>query len=125
MHRHRAADTFEAPFLERAQDLGLQRERQIADFVEEERPAVRHLELAGLARHGAGESALFVAEELGLEERLGNRRAIDGDKRRLGSRAERVQRAGEELLAGPALALEQHRRVGRRRLLEAREHLPQ
>ena len=66
-----------------------------------------------------------MAEELGFEQRLGNRRAVDGDKRRVGARAQRVQRAGEELLAGPALALEEHRRVRRRRPLQAREHFPQ
>ncbi len=49
---------------------------------------------------------------------LRNRRAVDRDKRTVGARAERVQRAGEELLAGAALAFEQHRRVGRRRTVK-------
>ena len=70
LHRRRSADALEAPLFERAQDLGLQRERQVADLVEEERAAVRHLELARLARDGAGEGALLVAEELGFEQRL-------------------------------------------------------
>ncbi len=70
LYRRRSADALEAPFLESAEDLGLQRERQVANLVEEERAAMRHLELARLARDGAGEGALFVAEELGFEQRL-------------------------------------------------------
>ena len=50
LERTRPADAFEPLVLERAQDLGLQRQRQLADLVEEQRAAVRQLELAGLAR---------------------------------------------------------------------------
>ena len=81
VQRLRAADALEPPLLERAQNLGLQRERQVADFVEEQRAVMRELELAGLARHGAGKGALLVAEELGLEQVVGNRRAVDRDER--------------------------------------------
>src|SRR5436190_9978338 len=48
MEETRAADALELLLLERAQDLGLQRERQLADFVEEQRPAMRELELPRL-----------------------------------------------------------------------------
>src|SRR5262249_34015812 len=97
---------------ERTQDLRLEEQRQVADLVEEERAAVRQLELSRLSRRGSREGPFFVTEELGLEQILGNRRAVDGDKRAVGPRAERVQRPGEELLARPALSLEQHRGVG-------------
>jgi hypothetical protein len=46
----------------------------LADLVEEERAAVGLLEAADAAAVGAGEGALLVAEELGLEERLRDRR---------------------------------------------------
>ena len=81
--------------------------------------------LPGLRADGAGERALLVAEELGLEQVLGNRRAVDRDKRAVGARAERVQRAREQLLAGAALAFEQHRRVGAGRALQRDRHLLQ
>ena len=55
--------------LEHAQQLGLQRERQLADLVEEQRAAVRQLEASRLARGRAGEGALLVAEQLALEQR--------------------------------------------------------
>ena len=70
--------------------------------------------LPGLRPAAPGERPLLVAEELGLEQRLGNRRAVDRDEGPVGPRAQRVQRAREELLAGAALAFEQHGRVGRR-----------
>ena len=59
--------------LEHAQELGLQAERQLADLVEEQRAAVGHLEAAGLLLGRAGERALLVAEQLALDQRLGER----------------------------------------------------
>ena len=51
--------------LEHAQELGLQRQRQLADLVEEQRAAVGRLEVApACAAIGAGERALLVAEQL-------------------------------------------------------------
>jgi len=42
---------------------------------------LRHLELAHLLRDCSGECALLVAEEFAFEERIGQRGAIDRDKR--------------------------------------------
>jgi hypothetical protein len=83
------------------------------------------LELAGLALRCAGERALLVAEQLRFEQVFGNRGAVDGDERSVVARAERVQRPREQLLAGAALALEQHRRVGGRRAVQRLRHLLQ
>ena len=84
------ADALEAPLLEHAQELRLDRERQLADLVEEERAAVRRLERARLRRDGAGERAALVAEQLALEEVLRDRRAVDDAKRLLRARARLV-----------------------------------
>ena len=46
VQRHRAADPLELAGLEHAQDLGLDRRRQLADLVEEQRAAVGQLEAA-------------------------------------------------------------------------------
>ena len=62
--------------LQRAQQLGLQLERQLADLVEEQRAAVRELEAARAALQRAGEGAALVAEELALDQRWrGSRRS--------------------------------------------------
>jgi hypothetical protein len=66
--------------LQRAQQLGLQRERHLADLVEQQRAAVGRAKKPSLARR-AGERALLVAEQLALEQRLGDRRAVDRDER--------------------------------------------
>src|SRR5262245_16759860 len=110
--RARPAHAVEARLLERAQELRLGRERHLADLVEEERAAVRELEAAGLARRRARERALLVAEQLALEERLGNRRTVDLDEGPARAAAARVQRARDDLLARAALA--GHERGGRR-----------
>ena len=44
-----AAEPLDALGLDRAQHLGLQRQRHLADLVEEDGAALRHLELADLA----------------------------------------------------------------------------
>ena len=54
---------------------------------------------------------------------LGNGRAVDGDERAVPPRAERVQRPREQLLAGAALAFEQHGGVGGGRAVQCCEHL--
>ena len=69
------------PLLQHAQQLHLRRRRHLADLVEEERAAIGQLEAALPPIGGAGERALLVAEDLALEQRLGNRGAVDGDER--------------------------------------------
>ena len=66
--------------LDGAEELGLQRERHLADLVEEERAAVRLLEDALAVRRRAGERAPHVAEELTLDQVLGDGSAVDGDE---------------------------------------------
>src|SRR5262245_31074146 len=53
-----------------------------------------------------------MAEELGLEERIGDGAAVDGDERLRGTRARAVEGAGEDLLARARLAHEEHGQVG-------------
>ena len=67
--------------LQEAQELDLGGGRDLPDFVEEEGPLVRRGEVPGLPLGGAGEGALLVAEELALEQRLGQRRAVHLDER--------------------------------------------
>ena len=60
--RFRAAEPLEFALLQDAQQLHLDGGRHVADFVEEQRAFVGQLEFSGLARSGAGEGALLVAE---------------------------------------------------------------
>ena len=66
-----------------------------------------HLEKPGLRVFGIGERTPLVAEELRLEQVLGNGGTIDLDKLRLRSRAVAMEDAGHQALAGPRLAGDQ------------------
>ena len=91
------------------EELGLQRRGEQADLVQEERPAVAAGRgPLGLAR--VGEGALLVAEKLGLEQALGDRRAVDVDERLGRARpARRMQRPREQALARAGLAEDEQR----------------
>ena len=99
-----AADPLEGLLLEQAQYLGLQRQRHVADFVEEEGATVALLELADAAPVGPGEGALLVAEQLALDERLRQGAAVDRQEGPIRAGAVLVDRAGDQFLPGAALA---------------------
>ena len=103
------ADAPDRAVLQHAQQLGLHRRAGIGDLVEEQRAAVGDFEQASAIAVGAGERAAHVAEQLALEQRLGYGAAIDRDERARLARTVIVQRARDQLLAGPALA-DQHDR---------------
>ena len=117
----RAAEPLELLLLEHAQELGLERRRDVADLVEEERAAVRQLEAADLLRDRPGEGALLVAEQLALQQVERDGRAVELDEGAPAARAELVDRPRDQLLAGARLAQEQHRGIGRRHALDLLE----
>ena len=98
--RLRRPEPFERSLLQHAQQLGLQFERQIANLVEEEGAVMRELEASLPRRHGAGECAARVAEQLAFNQRRRQRRAVDDDERIGAARTAHVNRAREQLLAG-------------------------
>src|SRR5690349_16868023 len=86
---------------------------------------MRHFELAWFTRNRARERTLLVPEKLGFKQRFRDGGAIDGDKRRVGTGTQRMQRSREELLAGTAFAFQKDCRIGGRCPLHRREHLPE
>src|SRR5262249_5650106 len=106
------AHPLEGPLLEDAEEFGLHRQRELADFVEEEGAVVRELEPTGTRRDGAGERALHVTEELGLEESLWDGGTVDFHEGRGAPARQPMQHPADELLAGSRLPGHQHR--GRR-----------
>src|SRR5690606_38568770 len=64
------------------------------------------------------EGTFLVAEELALEELLGQGGAIDLDERLVAPGGEPVDLAGDHVLAGAALAAQQAVKVGLRDLLD-------
>ena len=112
-----AADPLDREILDGPQQFGLRRQREVGDFVQEQRAAIGRLELASPAAD-AGGRAIFDAEQLGLEQRFDKRRAIDGDERAVAAPAQFVDLPCDELLADAAFAFEQHREVGDRHSLD-------
>src|SRR5215471_8835640 len=64
--RPRAAEALELLLLEHPQQFRLELESNLADFIEEESAAIRHLEPAHLLADRPREGAALVAEQLAL-----------------------------------------------------------
>ena len=76
-----AADARVAARFQHAKQPNLHIGRHFADFIEEERSAGGALEAAAVHPNSARERALFIAEELRLDEVAGNGAAVHGQER--------------------------------------------
>jgi hypothetical protein len=79
---------------------------------------MRLFQQSGLVGRRAGEGPLHVAEQLGLDQILRQRGAVDLHHRAIDPRALGVDRVGGQLLAGAALADDEHVGVGARNGLQ-------
>src|SRR5262249_33630859 len=107
-----SADRRKRLFLQNAEHLYLQVERQLPDLVEEDRSRVGLLEKTEVVGNRAGKGAANMAEELALNEIFRDRAAVDGDERPVFARTVRMDRARYQLFSRSAVAHDQH--VGRR-----------
>src|SRR6185295_3769609 len=121
--RPRAAHRLELALLQDAKKLSLELERKLANLVEEDGPPVRKREAALATGGGTGEGAALVAEELALDQRGGDGCAVHLHQRLVPAAAALVDGPGEELLPGPGLAEDEHRRVRRRDLAHLGERV--
>jgi hypothetical protein len=96
-------------FFEHPEELGLCRKRKLADFVEKQSASRRRLERSLPGTGSAGKRAPFVPEQLALHQIFGKCRTVDCNEWGAGLRPPPVQVPGNQLLAGPALAQDQHR----------------
>jgi hypothetical protein len=114
-HVHRdlllAAHRADAPVLQHAQQRGLQRQRQVADLVEEQRAALGIDEQPVAARPAALGRALRVAEQLVLDVFRRHGGAVHRHEGPAAARAVAVQGERGEFLAGARFAGQQHRAV--------------
>src|SRR5439155_22884613 len=117
-----ASELGELRILQDMEELGLERGLHLGDLVEENRPRVGLLELADARRRGAGEGALFVTEQLALQEFRRQRRAVDLDERAIAARRSLMDRTRDQLFADAALAADEHRDVAVRDLLDHRRN---
>ena len=110
-YRPPAAQSLELLFLQSAQELRLQLQRKVADLVKEQRPVIRLLEPTHGLRDCAGEGSSFVAEEFALQQRTGNRGAVQFYKRSAAAQALIVNGTGDDFLARTGFALDQRDRI--------------
>src|SRR4029453_8527696 len=103
-----AADRAILALLQHAQELGLQGGGHLPERVEQTRASLAHFEEAFLVGRRAGECPLFVSKELGFNQVLRNRRAVDLDERALGALAVVMDGIGNEFLAGAILTLDEN-----------------
>ncbi len=108
LQRIAPSHTLEAPLLEDTQDLDLDGGINFPDLIQKQRAAIGQLEAPRPPLGGAGEGAFFMPEQLAFEQRGGQRRTVDGDEGALRARAELVDGACHQFLAGAALPLDQH-----------------
>src|SRR5712675_2470537 len=111
-----AADALDLPFLQHAQQRDLRLGGQLADFVEEDRPAIGRLEPSEPALQRAGERAFLVSEQLGRYERRRNGRAVHANERSARAARALVKGARDQLFAGSGLAENEDGGVGVRDL---------
>src|ERR1700720_1761291 len=76
-----ASKPLEFPLLENAQEGYLRLARELADFIQENRPAVGGLKPAQAPLKGSSERSFFMTEQLGRDKRMWNRGAIHSNER--------------------------------------------
>src|SRR5258706_15996478 len=88
-------DALVLPFLDEAQELGLKRQRQVADLIEKKCPAVAGGHPARIIANSVGECALLMPKQLALKQFRRQRRAGDDAEWPPRARAPAVDRFGE------------------------------
>ena len=102
------AEAPELAELEEAEQRRLGGAGHVGELVEEQGSAVGGLDEARLRRVGSGERPARVAEELALEQRLREQRAVHRHEGPLAALAPGVDGPRDELFAGAGLPREQH-----------------
>ena len=108
-------------FLQGAQKFGLQGQRHLGDFVEQQRAAVGSAEEAFARGVGAGEGAFLVAEQQRFQHRFGNGGTVDRNERLFGPGAALMDELRQHLLAGAGRPVDQHWNIGLRQPVGERD----
>src|SRR3990170_4719733 len=106
------AEAAEPFFLQYAEKLCLQLHRHLVDLVEKEGAVVGQLKSSLASLERAGEGPLLVAEELGFQEISRDRGTVDGEETSVVPPTPVVEGPRHQLLAGAALALDDHAGIG-------------
>src|SRR6202007_1469663 len=106
----RTTETFKFALLQSAQQLWLQVQTDIANFVQKERPAIGQLESACLLHQRAGERPLFVPEQFAFHEARRYRCTIEANETAITTRTEVMNRPCDEFFPSASFTVQEHRR---------------
>ena len=84
----------------------------VADLVQEQRAAVGLFEASRALCRGAGEGALLMTEEFGLDQILGDGGHVQSDELVLLARAVAMQGMGHQFLARAGFPVDEHGDIG-------------
>src|SRR5215471_6681738 len=107
-----ASQTLELLLLQNAQQLGLQRERKIPDFIQKQCAGVGHFETANFLRDCSSKRTLLVSKEFALQQVEGDGSAIQLYERASAASAGVMNGSGDQLFARACLAKDQHSGIG-------------
>src|SRR5262249_49434137 len=119
-----ASDSFELAFLKDAEQHNLRLDRNLADFVEEDRPHVRQFKAAAALLHCSRERSFLMAKEFRGNKRRGNRGAIHAEKRLARTSRPLVYGSCDQFLAGAGFTRYQYGGLSRSHFHDVREHSP-
>src|ERR1022692_2250279 len=109
-----ATETLDLLFLQNAQKFRLEFQREVADFIEKQRAAIRGLKTSLALSDGARKGASLVPEEFTLQKRRGNRGTVNGYERLLPSRTGSVNCLRHHFLPGACLPANEDGAIHRR-----------
>ena len=104
-----ATDAEEFAFGQHAQQAGLQRQRHVADFVEEQRAAIGLLEASDVSSLRTSERTGFMAEEFAFQQLGGDGGGVERDERLARAWRFAMQRVRDQFLARSGFTGDQHR----------------
>src|SRR5215472_6585412 len=106
--RTSAAQALELLFLQNAQQLGLEGQRQVTDFVQKESSGISHFEAADFLCDGPRKSTLLVSKQFALQEIEGYGSTVELYEWAAAACAEIVNSACDQLFAGTGFSQDQH-----------------
>src|SRR5580700_3268396 len=109
--RPRTSQALKFPFLQDAEKLWLQLERDIADFIQEQRALVCYLKPADLLCDRAGERSPFMAEQFTFEQPGRDGSTVELNERSSPARTVTVNGARDKFFARAGLAQQEDSRI--------------